>query len=94
MPNTTFADCIITDYSDKFSVVCSGYNPAAPPTTKHKKIKAAHRLSKPEKVSFTDREGIMTIVGMNEEELQYMQAKNKMEGSRIKIKPKVQTARN
>jgi hypothetical protein len=93
IPATVFADCIITDFSDKFEVVCSGYNPTAPPKKVNKSAKAAR--GKPAmKMRIADRESITSAVGMTEEELKFMQESNKMDGYRGKPKRRVQTAKN
>ncbi|HXE98008.1 MAG TPA: hypothetical protein VN642_16510 [Dongiaceae bacterium] len=92
MPCTVFADCIITDYSEKFEVVCSGYNPAAPPMKKGARIST--KMGKSKKLSIADREGITSAVGMTDEELRFMQARNRMDGYRAQKKQRVQTARN
>jgi hypothetical protein len=92
MPCTVLADCIITDYSDKFEVVCSGYNPAAPPIKKG--AKTSTKVSKSKKRGIADRDGISPAVGMTDEEILFMQARNKMDGYRAKEKHKVQTAKN
>jgi hypothetical protein len=92
MPCTAFADCIITDYSDKFEVVCSGYNPTAPPIKKGAKIST--KISKSKKLSIADSGGISSAVGMTDEEIKFMQARNKMDGYRAKGKSREQIAKN
>ena len=93
LPYTVSADCIITDYSDKFEVVCSGYNPAAEPIKKGAKTPKGSKI-KSKKISLVDREGIISAVGMTDEELKFMQARNRMDGYRAEEKRKVQTAKN
>lgn len=93
VPSAVSADCIITDYTDKFEVKCFGYNPMSPPM-KHKNLKTAARTGRLKKASSADSGSITSIVGMTEEELQFMQARNNMDGYRAKRSPKVQTARN
>jgi len=97
VPHIVFAGCILTESPDKFEVVCSGYNPMSPPTDSKKKnsrVSMPKRSGKVKKVHFEDREGMASNVGMNEEELQFMQARNKMDGYRGKVKPKQQIAKN
>jgi hypothetical protein len=95
LPNTVFADCVLTDTPYKFEVVCSGYNPLSPPIASKKNTKTSKKVSsKSKKASIADREGITSAVGMTEEELKIMQARNKMDGYRGKVKHKEQTAKN
>jgi hypothetical protein len=95
IPHTVFAGCILTESPEKFEIVCSGYNPMSPPPdAKKKNTRVAKRSGKAKKVRFEDRESIASKVGMNEEELQFMQARNKMDGYRGKRIPKVQIAKN
>jgi hypothetical protein len=95
VPHIVFAGCILTELPDKFEVVCSGYNPMSPPTdSKMKNSRVSKRSGKVKKVHFEDREGMASNVGMTVEELQFMQARNKMDGFRGKVKPKQQIARN
>ncbi|MDD2310660.1 MAG: hypothetical protein PHH91_13870 [Desulfuromonadaceae bacterium] len=96
VPCTVFAECRITDTQDKFEVVCSGYDPMFPPTASKKSMdskknkKIATRSGKARKVSYEGREGVTSTVVMNEEELQFMQARNQQDGYRGKRKPKEQ----
>ncbi len=91
IPCTVLADCIITDYTDKFQVVCSGYDPTAP--TIKKGAKALNKMRKYKTVSIAEK-NIVSAVGMTEEELQFMQARNRMDGYRGKPKSRVKTAKN
>jgi hypothetical protein len=88
VPCTVFADCKITDSPYKFEVVCSGYNPMSPPTDSTKNTKIAKRSSKAKKVNFGDKKRETPTVVMNEEELQFMQKRNRQDGYRSKLKPK------
>ncbi len=90
--STALADCILTEYP--FSVVCSGYDPtaAAPPSKKN--IRTSTKMSKQiKKAGVDDSNGITSAIGMTEEELEFMQARNNQDGYRGKPKHKEQTAK-
>lgn len=61
---------------------------------KKNNTRVSKRSGKTKKVRFEDRGDIASNVDMNEEELQFMHARNKMDGYRGKTKPKVQIAKN
>jgi len=94
MPQVVFADCILTDFPYKYGVVCSGYNPMSPPADSKKKTKIAKKSGKTKKVYIGDIESAGQAVVMSEEELQYMLARNRMDGYRGKQKPRELTAKN
>ncbi|NTW98828.1 MAG: hypothetical protein HGB35_02650 [Geobacteraceae bacterium] len=88
IPYPVFADCILTEFP--YSVVCSGYDPTAPPIKKVSKIAKGSRRGKTNnKVGIADGEGITSALGMTEEELAFMQTNNKMDGYKGKKKPKI-----
>jgi hypothetical protein len=79
-PCTVSADCIITDYSDKFEIVCSGFNPMDPPTVSKKRTNTPHKSNKAKKVSFEASGGETLVNAMSEEELKIMQTRNRQDG--------------
>ena len=92
MPSGVFADCILTEYP--YCVVCSGYDPTAPPVKKgNKTAKGFGRGRLAKQASIADKETITSALGMTEEELKYMQAINKSDGYRGKRKPAAQLAK-
>jgi hypothetical protein len=93
VPHIVFADCILTESPGKYEVVCSGYNPMSPQTGSKMNTKKSTRSGKAKKSNYEDRESATMTAGMNNEELQFMQARNKMDGYRAKVKPKDQLAR-
>lgn len=92
LPYSACADCIITDYSEKFEIVCFGYNPTAPPSKKHGTSSTRMKMSKKSRIA--DGEGVTTAVGMTDEELMFMHASNRQDGYRGKPKRREHTARN
>ncbi|MHB8058986.1 MAG: hypothetical protein ACYDHC_13990 [Desulfuromonadaceae bacterium] len=91
-PYTVCADCIITDTSEKFEIVCSGPDPMTTPLAK-KKAKKAYRADKTKKVNYEDRMSDMQEVVMNETESQFMVTRNKQDGYRATRKPRGQTSK-
>ena len=91
-PYTAYADCIITDTSEKFEIVCSGPDPVTPPLAE-KKAKKAYRADKTKKVNYEDRVSDMQEVVMNDVESQFMVTRNKQDGYRATRKPRGQTSK-
>lgn len=91
IPHTLLADCILTE--SPYKVVCSGYNPMSPPTDSKKMARLPKKSGKSKKVRFEERADTASNIVMNEEELQFMLARNKMDGYRGKRKPKEQIAK-
>jgi len=92
MPYTAYADCVITDNSEKFEIVCSGPDPAFPAETK-KKTNKTPRRGKGKKVNYEDRVDAMQEVVMNDVESQFMVTRNKQDGYRGKRKTMEQTSK-
>ena len=92
VPYTAYADCIITDTSEKFEIVCSGPDPMTSPLAK-KKAKKAYRAGKTKKVNYEDRVSDMQAVVMNDVESQFMVTRNKQDGYRATRKPREQTSK-
>jgi hypothetical protein len=90
---TAFADCIITDTPYKFEVVCSGYDPTAPPTSSKKNTKNAKRSARATKANFESRTDRMPNLVMNEEEEQFAQTRNRQDGYRGNRKTIEQTTK-
>ncbi|MBV5340759.1 MAG: hypothetical protein J0665_14585 [Deltaproteobacteria bacterium] len=95
LPSTVFAGCILTEFP--YSVVCSGYDPTAPPMKRINKAAKASassgRSKSTKKASIADTEDITSVIVMTEEELKFMQASNKKDGYRTKRKPQDQLAK-
>ena len=92
MPYTVYADCIITDTSEKFEVVCSGPDPIFPAESK-KNTKKTPRAGKGKKINYEDRAEAMGEVVMNDVESQFMVTRNKQDGYRPKHKSREQTSK-
>ena len=94
IPGVVSADCIITDTPFKFEVVCSGNNPVSPPGDSKINRNAAKRSGKAGKVTVEGKESSTSSVAMSERELQYMHARNQMDGYRAKLRTRVRVAGN
>ena len=94
IPNAVFADCIITDTPFKFEVVCSGNNPVSPLKDSKNNTNTVKRSSKARKVTIEGKEPSTSSVAMSERELQYMHARNQMDGYRAKRRTSVRIAKN
>lgn len=94
IPGVASADCIITDTPFKFEVVCSGTNPVSPPGDTKTNRNTAKRSGKTAKVTVEGKEPSTPSVAMSERELQYMLARNQMDGYRAKLRTRVRVAGN
>lgn len=92
MPCLAYADCIITDTSEKFEIVCSGPDPVSP-TGATKNSKRAPRTGKRRKLDYEERGGAMQAVVMNDAESRFMELRNQQDGYRSKRRNADQTTK-
>lgn len=93
VPYMVYAECKITDTTEKFEVVCSGPNAYAPASDSKKSTKITKRVRKAKRINYEDRESAMPTVVMNGLESQFMLTRNRQEGYRDKRKPKEQAGK-
>lgn len=86
IPYTAFAECRLTELNGKVEGVCWGYNPVDGPATSTKNM---HKMKKKDKALKTSKDNVPSDF-MTEEELRFMNARNRMDGYR----GKVQVAKN
>jgi len=87
VPYTVFAECKIIDTPEKYEVVCSGPD-SMPLASDSKKIaRKLKTAGTSKKVNFEDRKKTMQTVAMNDEESQFMLARNRQDGYGGKAKP-------
>jgi hypothetical protein len=84
IPYTVFAECRLTELEGKFEGVCWGYNPMSPPVHS-KKNRQHNKKNKVERASKVELESATSGIAMTEEELKFMQARNRMDGYRGKV---------
>ncbi|MDD2271245.1 MAG: hypothetical protein PHP95_06110 [Desulfuromonadaceae bacterium] len=92
MPCSVYADCIITDTSEKFEIVCSGPDPVSPAGAT-KNTRKAPRTGKRKKLDYEERAGAMQAVVMNDAESRFMELRNQQDGYRSKRRNAEQTTK-
>ena len=85
LPYTAFAECRLTELEGKFEGVCWGYNPMSPPVHPKKNKQQHNKKNKVERASKADVESEASSIAMTEEELKFMQTRNRMDGYRGKV---------
>ena len=70
--------------------MCSGTDKTSPPVDPEKSTKTGKSPGKIKKVNYGAKEPAAIPFVMNEEETKIMQARNKLDGGRAKLKPKEQ----
>jgi hypothetical protein len=81
MPCTVFAECRLTELDGKIEGVCWGYNPVDGPVPSTKNIQNMKKKDRVYRSSKVDVTGDF----MTDEELRFMQARNRMDGYRGKV---------
>lgn len=86
VPYMVYADCKITDTTEKFEVVCSGPDAYAPASDLTKNAKKPGRVRKTKRGEYEDRESVIPTVVMNDVESQFMLTRNRQDGYREQTK--------